>query len=290
MLNKKDFLGMIAVRFLKRFNDICAVDISKENSFRLKLDSGRSTFINYNFDSIYSDYVKGISIDYIFNKLLRCINAEKLGNRFQDIIDNTVDKNNILKNVVLYPVNKENAKENSSYNEYGMYSITRGDITFLPKLYNNASSQIPITKDICDELGISREELLIAAVENTENAEYHIVGFKDIFENIGVPCPDIPMYAIVSNMIKTPALFASGKALNDIANRIQDDYWILPSSTEEFFILPKEQMNVKDRNDLLNLASIIKEANIEGAARKEGIFLSDALYQYDRNKGFSTAI
>ena len=107
-----------------------------------------------------------------------------------------------------------------------MYSITRGDITFLPKLYNNASSQIPITKDICDELGISREELLIAAVENTENAEYHIVGFKDIFENIGVPCPDIPMYAIVSNMIKTPALFASGKALNDIANRIQDDYWI----------------------------------------------------------------
>ena len=45
MLNKKDFLGMIAVRFLKRFNDICAVDISKENSFRLKLDSGRSTFI-----------------------------------------------------------------------------------------------------------------------------------------------------------------------------------------------------------------------------------------------------
>ena len=112
MLNKKDFLGMIAVRFLKRFNDICAVDISKENSFRLKLDSGRSTFINCNFDSIYSDYVKGISIDYIFNKLLRCINAEKLGNRFQDIIDNTVDKNNILKNVVLYPVNKENAKEN----------------------------------------------------------------------------------------------------------------------------------------------------------------------------------
>ena len=86
MLNKKDFLGMIAVRFLKRFNDICAVDISKENSFRLKLDSGRSTFINCNFDSIYSDYVKGISIDYIFNKLLRCINAEKLGNRFQDII------------------------------------------------------------------------------------------------------------------------------------------------------------------------------------------------------------
>lgn len=49
-------------------------------------------------------------------------------------------------------------------------------------------------------------------------------------------------------------------------------------------------MNVKDRKDLLNLANIIKKANIEGAARKEGIFLSDELYQYDRNKGFSTAI
>ncbi len=290
MLNKKDFLGMIAVRFLKRFNDICTVDISKENSFRLKLDSGRSTFINCNFDSIYSDYVKGISIDYIFNKLLRCINAEKLGNRFQDIIGDTVDKNNILKSVVLYPANKENVKGNSIYNEYGMYSITRGNITFLPKLYNNASSQIPITKDMCDKLGISREELLIAAVENTENAEYHIVEFKDILENIGIPCPDIPMYAVVSNSIKTPALFASGKALNDIANRIQDDYWILPSSTEEFFILPKEQMNIKDRNDLLNLANIIKKANIEGAARKEGIFLSDELYQYDRNKGLSIAL
>lgn len=290
MLNKKDFLGMIAVRFLKRFNDICAVDISKENSFRLKLDSGRATFINCNFDSIYSDYVKGISIDYIFNKLLRCINAEKLGNRFQDIIGDTVDKNNILKNVVLYPANKENVKGNSIYNEYGMYSITRENITFLPKLYNNASSQIPITKDMCDKLGISREELLIAAVENTENAEYHIVGFKDILENMGIPCPDIPMYAVVSNSIKTPALFASGKALNDIANRIQDDYWILPSSTEEFFILPKEQMNVKDRKDLLNLANIIKKANIEGAARKEGIFLSDELYQYDRNKGLSIAL
>lgn len=49
-------------------------------------------------------------------------------------------------------------------------------------------------------------------------------------------------------------------------------------------------MNIKDRNDLLNLANIIKKANIEGAARKEGIFLSDELYQYDRNKGLSIAL
>ena len=290
MLDKKEMLGMIAVRLLKKFDDICEVDISKENSFKLKLDTGRSTFINCNFDSIYSDYVAGMSIDYIFNKLLRCINAENLGNRFQNVISATVSKSNILKNVVLYPVNKENVKENSTYKEYGMYSITRGDITFLPKLYNNVSSQIPITKDMCDKLDISREELLIAAVENTENAEYHIIGFKDILEGIGIQCPDIPMYAVVSDMIKTPALFAAGKALNDIANRIQDDYWILPSSTEEFLILPKEQMNVKNRDDLLSLAGIIKKANIEGAARKEGIFLSDKLYQYDRKRGFSIAI
>ena len=74
MLNKKDFLGMIAVRFLKRFNDICAVDISKENSFRLKLDSGRSTFINCNFDSIYTCYVW----EYFKLKLLRNSSHNKL--------------------------------------------------------------------------------------------------------------------------------------------------------------------------------------------------------------------
>jgi hypothetical protein len=96
-------------------------------------------------------------------------------------------------------------------------------------------------------------------------------------------------YVITSNTVKSPALFVSDKVMGDISKKVNDDYWIFPSSTEEFIVVPKSMLNVSDKEDIAALADIVRQANVEADVIKDGVFLSDNLYQYDRGRGFSIA-
>lgn len=186
-LGEREFLYAISVRFMKRFEDISSVDTNTKDVFMFKLDSGHTLAVNCKFDDLYSDYKNGLSIDTIFEKMLKCMNAEKLEGKFIEAFASVSKKDNILKNVKLCPV----------------------------------------------------------------DAKKIIMG--------------------------------------DISKKVNDDYWIFPSSTEEFIVVPKSMLNVSDKEDIAALADIVRQANVEADVIKDGVFLSDNLYQYDRGRGFSIA-
>lgn len=291
-LGEREFLYAISVRFMKRFEDISSVDTNTKDVFMFKLDSGHTPAINCKFDDLYSDYKNGLSIDTIFGKMLKRMNAEKLEGKFIEAFASVSKKDNILKNVKLCPVDAKKITVNEHghiFNGYETYVMSKCDIMFIPKLYNNINSQIPVTKELCRTLGITKPELFNAAINNTSNSKYNFRSLKSMIEDLGVPCPDVPLYVITSNTVKSPALFVSDKVMNDISKKVNDDYWIFPSSTEEFIVVPKSMLNVSDKEDIAALADIIRQANIEADVIKDGVFLSDNLYQYDRGRGFSIA-
>lgn len=291
-LGEREFLYAISVRFMKRFEDINSVDVNTKDVFMFKLDSGHTPAVNCKFDDLYSDYKKGLSIDTIFEKMLKCMNAETLKGKFIDAFASVAKKDNILKNVKLCPVDAKKITVNEHgcvFNGYETYTMSKCNITFIPKLYNNSNSQIPVTKGLCRSLGITKPELFNAAINNTSNSKYNFRSLKSMIEDLGIPCPDVPLYVITSNTVKSPALFISDKVMNDISKKVHDDYWIFPSSTEEFIVVPKSVLSVSDKEDITVLADIVRQANVEADVIKDGVFLSDNLYQYDRGKGFSIA-
>ena len=291
-LGEREFLYAISVRFMKRFEDISSVDTNTKDVFMFKLDSGHTLAVNCKFDVLYSDYKNGLSIDTIFGKMLKHMNAEKLEGKFIEAFASVSKKDNILKNVKLCPVNAKKITVNEHghvFNGYETYVMSKCDIMFIPKLYNNINSQIPVTKELCRTLGITKPELFNAAINNTSNSKYNFRSLKSMIEDLGIPCPDVPLYVITSNTVKSPALFVSDKVMDNISKKVNDDYWIFPSSTEEFIVVPKSALDVSDKEDIAALADIIRQANVEADVIKDGVFLSDNLYQYDRGRGFSIA-
>ena len=291
-LGEREFLYAISVRFMKRFEDISSVDTNTKDVFMFKLDSGHTLAVNCKFDVLYSDYKNGLSIDTIFGKMLKHMNAEKLEGKFIEAFASVSKKDNILKNVKLCPVNAKKITVNEHghvFNGYETYVMSKCDIMFIPKLYNNINSQIPVTKELCRTLGITKPELFNAAINNTSNSKYNFRSLKSMIEDLGIGCPDVPLYVITSNTVKSPALFVSDKVMDNISKKVNDDYWIFPSSTEEFIVVPKSALDVSDKEDIAALADIIRQANVEADVIKDGVFLSDNLYQYDRGRGFSIA-
>ena len=228
---------------------------------------------------------------YRIDKIDRDKDCHKITDAFKPI----KNKDNILKNVKLFPVNIQNISTDEEsiasgsviYQKHDIYALIKEDIAFIPKMcIESSDSKIPVIKETCDTLGISKEELLNAAIRNTVNEKYNIISLTDMLENKGIPCPDVPLYVVLSDSIKTPALFISDEIMNNIAKTMDDDYWILPSSTEEFIIIPKSMINVSEKENIINLVNIIKDANEKNDVINDDIFLSDNLYQYTKENGF----
>lgn len=299
-LEKYQFLDWISRQFRKDFDDIRTVDTSTKDTFKFILKSGDTVSVKCKFDDLFRDYFSGSSGAEIYHKLLSCIGIDLIDrdkdcHRIADAFNPIKNKDNVLKNVKLFPVNiHETSKDEESvisgsviYQKHDIYALAKEDIAFIPKMcIESSDSKIPVIKNTCEALGISKEELLNAAIRNTVNEKYNIIGLTDMLVNKGIPCPDVPLYIVISDSIKTPALFVSDEIMHNIAKTMDDDYWILPSSTEEFLIIPKSMINVSEKKDIMNLINLIKVANEKNDIKKDDIFLSDSLYQYTKENGF----
>lgn len=194
-----------------------------------------------------------------------------------------INKEKILAKAVIYPINTQSEHMNFIKKN----CIKEGDIAFIAKYKLDERRTLLITDSLCESLSIGKEELFNAAIENTANTEYKVTSIDDMFSNYGIPIPSTPLLVVTSETIKAPALLSSDKVLKDIADKIDDDYWIFPSSTEEFIIVPKYMLDTSKKEDVIALVDIVRQVNREEDVIKDGVFLSDNLYQYDRDSGFS---
>ena len=163
---------------------------------------------------------------------------------------------------------------------------------------DNGNMSVAITNTILDMYGISQEELHDLAVANLEEKmPATFQGMSEVVKEMMLPqimsdlglskeaaldyieqmIPDgnEQMYVLSNDSrLHGAAAVLNEKAMEDIAEKVGGDFFILPSSIHELLVVPKQ-----DGMELSDLESMVKEVNATQVAPEEK--LSDHVYEYD---------
>lgn len=159
--------------------------------------------------------------------------------------------------------------------------------SYLITIDDAGQGSIVIHKCHAESWGVDADELYEAAKKNT--AKLLPVEYKPMSEMLADLMPgsddmlpeDIPDMLVLSNKTKTygAAAILYKDVLHDIAEKMNCDLWMLPSSVHEVLLLPKEG----DANILTDLSAMVREVNATQVP--DGEILSDHAYLYDRKTG-----
>ena len=145
----------------------------------------------------------------------------------------------------------------------------------------------PITNQMMDAYGITTEELHAIAMENLANSHIEFKSMRDtLMEMMGIteddpqafmlPPEEGPQMYILTNAEKLDgaATILDAKTMENISEKFNGDFVVLPSSRHEVIILPAtEDM---DRKVLENMVQDVNAGQVAPEDR-----LSDHVYQYD---------
>ncbi|MBQ9232419.1 MAG: hypothetical protein IJ167_00085 [Lachnospiraceae bacterium] len=152
-------------------------------------------------------------------------------------------------------------------------------------------ASIPITNDMMKDMGVDVNTLMETAKSNMVEQDYSFKSMRDVLIDSmfpeGVPENDpmidfmlppadgVQMYVLTNNCnINGACEVLNTKAMDEIADKLDGDFVVLPSSVHETIILPlDENMNSQELN------SMIKEINSSVLNLKDK--LSDHVFQYD---------
>ena len=163
---------------------------------------------------------------------------------------------------------------------------------------DNGNMSVAITNAILDMYGISQEELHDLAVANLEEKmPATFQGMSEVVKEMMLPqimsdlglskeaaldyieqmIPDgnEQMYVLSNDSrLNGAATVLNEKAMEDIAEKVGGDFFILPSSIHELLVVPKQ-----DGMDYSSLEAMVQEVNATQVAPEEK--LSDHVYEYD---------
>lgn len=159
--------------------------------------------------------------------------------------------------------------------------------TYLLTIDDAGQGSIVIHKCHAENWGVDADTLYEAAKKNTVKllpASYKPMSamLEDLMPGSGEELPeDIPDMLVLSNQTKTygaAAILYDG-LLKDIADKMDSDFYILPSSVHEVLLLPKAD----DRDIMEDLGVMVREVNRNEVP--DGEILSDHAYCFDRESG-----
>ena len=123
---------------------------------------------------------------------------------------------------------------------------------------------------------IDEQEIKAAAVENTSKQEYVFENLAELLDYDGNTPWQPPLYVCTSKGFRDGAsVILNGNFMKSIAEKLNDDLYIIPSSIHEVLVLPKTGFE-KDA-----LALTIASVNQEHVAPDD--VLSDQLFTYTRS-------
>jgi hypothetical protein len=243
-------------------------------------DSNISPTIYLN--DFFDDYENGRPVEDILQKI-----ADIYVNSDQNINFDTslvTDFENVKEKIVCKVVNKD-------ANEHMLENLPHKDMEDLAVIYQIALggdgdgiATINISDQLLDGYGINKDELHDIAVQNT--AELRPVSFRSmqevIMEMMGASeledmdmSGGMPMYVLTNeDKMHGAAAMLYPNLLDEIAEKVSGDFFILPSSIHELLIIPKD--SGAERGELENM---VQEVNATQVAPDE--VLSDHVYEYD---------
>ncbi len=238
-------------------------------------------------NEMYERYLKDEDLDHALQG-----GADMMVNAFVEApvkeIDFTKAKDNIVFQLINTEQNKEMLKDMPNRQFHDLSIIYRWVIAN----DKDGMQSAVVRNDLADKLGMTEEELFKVAVENTKRIMEPTVKsmnevMKEMFIKDGMPeevadmmLGDIPedkqMYVIsnAAGMNGAASMMYEDK-LNELANQLESDLYIMPSSIHECIAV---SANLGDPYELAEMVSTINMEEVELSDR-----LSNQVYHYDKD-------
>ena len=218
------------------------------------------------FDDIYKDYSRCANMDTVYENVMDAIEEDSSYIDTDEIISIIEDINSVREKITFFVIN-------AAYNTDFLRSLPHRHYLDLAIVYKfslfkrgEVIGKVMITNEMIKNWGITEEDLYEISLQNTEKL------FPTVIKSIR------PDFKIVtnSNSINGASAILNKEMFRDMAEEIEDNLYIVPSSVHELIILKASNHTPKEvRGVIYNVNTDI--LNVED-------LLSYNLYVYDKEK------
>ena len=245
---------------------LCLIDKSK------KVNTSPVVYI----DNMYTYYTSCKNIDMVLNKA-----ADMITEGFNMVTDKYVYDKNIKDNIVLVIINAEANKEllktipHIKFLDLAFifrWIITKNEYGFSGSIINNSlAKNIDLDTDELFELAkANTRRLLPPKMVTLKNVLKAMNAPKDLLDNT----PEYPVF-VLSNIycVEGAAYITFDDILSEIKNKLNENFYILPSSINEVLIIPESFVT----SDFVK--EMVRDVNSAVVTKTDK--LSDSIYFYD---------
>ena len=158
------------------------------------------------------------------------------------------------------------------------------------KMDKEGMDSMALSKEVAEILGMTEEEIYAAALANTLRLFppklMNLWGYVE--QNIGIGLPyeedEVTTYILTNQKEVDGAFYLMSRELvGNIAEMLEDDLYILPSSVNEVLLVRASEV----RDGVDGLKAMVRDVNETIVAEKE--ILSYSVYHYDKEHGITIA-
>lgn len=254
--------------------------------------AGEDVAMNINVNHLYEAYGDGVSYEEILDGAVERLH-ESLDHRLQidakKITDYEMMKDTLITEVVSIEDNKEFLKT-IPYKEMEDMAIV---YRFIVDINNESRSTLLVTNDLMEVMGVTKDQLHEDALKNAPKIKPAVIqGMSEVLMEMGIPADDLlkmegehagqeMMYvATVDDKINGAGVIAYEGFMDQAAERVGGDFYLLPSSRHEVLLVPD---NGEVAIDFMK--DTVSSINAEYVDEEDK--LTDSVYHYDsKNKIF----
>lgn len=249
---------------------------------------GSNVGVNVNMEKFFEAYENGTDYDAVVDKAVDVIEGGFANQPTVDVAaltDYDQMKDKLVMEVVSAETNAE-MLENVPHQEMEDMAVV---YRFVLDSNDDGRATILVTNQLLDTMGVTPEQLHADAMENAPELKPAVIkGMSEVMaEMMGMSAEDLAMMgmptdpadeqmfvATVPDKIHGAGIIAYQDFMDQAAERVGGDFFILPSSIHEVLIVPDNgQMGLSD------LEAMVKEVNATQVAPEDK--LTDSVYHYD---------
>lgn len=206
---------------------------------------------------------------------------EILGDRRKVDVHKVIEPWKVMKSgvnveVINYEWNQERLKKEKMVYE----KILDLAIVFTVNLREDKDFKMTITSGLLEQWKITKDELISVAYENFAKADYAIISYEDVMEQLlGLRIESELCVLLNRSKLRGASGMLRIDLLQDLADKKESDLLILPSSVNEVLLLAEED-NILDMDSVKKMVEDINRDYVDEEER-----LSDNIYTYKRKTG-----
>lgn len=284
MMNKKEFTETIMVRLAERCPDFSfeTTNVIKRNDEKLIGIIGRTSHAlcpTVYVEPFYQNYRQGMSADEVIDRMAEIFWQEHLSVKSELSIRNNMEDFEKIKDRLIIVLSSLDMNEQWLKDKcYRPFLNLAATVGILVDVDETSNSIIHVKEKMLDMWNVTFEYIFEVAKENSF-IESNIL-FKDIYDvltlhGISLDADASLLYVATNrNNFMGANLLMNNSFLYEIAEKLQDSFYIIPSSVHELLVLPACQ--VQDVEGLNLLIQNINDTEVILSDR-----LSYTLYYYD---------